>query len=1785
MASTKIDRSVDSPRFSSPVKIRSVKDTRVVKDSSSASNSLPPEQARKALAKVIETWNMAKRNYFVSLTVNGKEIILVKDPSGIAPGRIVSEAVAYYARMAVDLAKLDPDPNRKKVYQADFNKLVAGYLEMINLANNGENGGGAAWALRVKDGKPILAPEVGTSAVHSASDADIDFLRALIQAKNLVSEGIWQDNSEYSALINRLEPFAKKLFHEENGRHLLKPSEDWEKKDGKNIYFTDYNDPETGQLIAKYFQQTGNSANKNFWEKVASDTYLTLLETIKQVGYIPAHSDISVDTSGNITVSAKEEAGGPSLQTWDGVRGPWRLSGGLKDYLAKNPQYKDQLKRYLDNYENMLNDGMPLAMVAALYLPLALALGEKKLASEMWQRVVEGFGRKSVYAELDKYYQTTSIANGLIAALKVSPPVSLSSLESEIDKSGSNPHFKNIKKDPQSEKFLQDNFSDLYQGQLVKDYNYIHKVFFSSLAKMSLKESLAVIDTLLFNIQENDSYLDPDKPKESLEAHSINNLDRMSLWLKKLELLSLDYPPDTKKIGEILATLSENDPEKKVFLGLEFNDFRDKLLSGDNFNSLVQSLLRLDKADLAKLKPQIKALADFTDIDGTRLFKKTDPRYLVLAHLMGNPIDLKNLPQGDPYKIYETTYNHEGKNVKLELRPTVPLLVVLVDKDEIINAFSSRDSFLGDLFEKSSDDRSKFVFRADFEKSLDSLEKRGGIKPELATKLRAIWLSKIGSKAIASYDVYIDGKYYGTEKYNTADYTASHKKAFDRLIAEKSLSFFNQKMLMQIAEQEALELARAGKKESVNQVLAKYSSLLSDPYRQDLKDKIALIQYNFFADSASLSFLATRAKAIRAELRSYSDDQSMRIEGELKVTNTDYSVYRYLTNMEILKVTQDWESAREYLEILKGVDYQSITHEQTVNIAQLNLLIEQYYSSSDIVEKNKLLTEIAERYQEADFQGYKLTTQLEFTRLAVNQLIANLGDMNALKQYQAKLNKLPSPSKIQFPQERSLLQGVEVSGSELLSRLAQTDQFQAKREEALKQAKKLIATFKNYSNPSLQDKRLAIATYQTLASLESKENPREAKKYYTESLLLLKTLTNPNKQDRKSFISAHLGLANLALQDEDYGSAEANFKSIINNQDFMAILDQLDQFYLLTGLANSLASQVIDGNKNKLAELKDLLLSIEDLNNKLQSVLEEQPSLQEYNKQDFSDSSGRLLFVVKNSNQATYTMNNDQRVLGIRAGGESLIYNFDLQRITHWNSQEISKSSQLDLRNFIKGGSKLIIENHLEGEINDNYTYQRVETVELRSGPRSNQKVKMKISDNKGQELISIDLSYLRQLALEGNSLGASPFEFKETYDFNGNELIIKLETTSDNGPYTSSYTYDLTTKQLIKVNHYNLDSDLTRAELLTQANYYRSLADKTSSNGSIETKDLLKIFDNDYQLVFEKTSSIFPNLEEAIAVKESDLVAIFGANNKATWEQYFIKPVNSKFLKPGYLLFKLEAERFIRVKPSRTDEEKKQKAQLLALWARTRYLSIDLGMAKLESLKIDETNSRTSWQFAYDALTWSATGPYNNLFTMAKTAQANKDQDSQEFAKLAKKYDSLADSQEKETLDGKPIIPTISTSNIDDTTLNLPDDRRWLTTLELKVNMLRLKALGAEANDKLEDTEKFYNEALVLLENAKRTHGDFWFIEEAKQDISEALEGGSFYRLLDIVVDQDSLNQAIKHFEAYQANTPARLLKKRIMQIHLQQKAIEFDPSLLLYRLAHRARQNLQLVLAEILD
>ncbi|HAR64364.1 MAG TPA: hypothetical protein DCS13_12940 [Candidatus Margulisbacteria bacterium] len=335
-----------------------------------------------------------KNQYLI--IVDGKGFI--QDPS--QSGKIVSEGQSYWQLINAKMAEVDPNQARK--YQENFDKLLEGTKYMAVLAvESGNTGVFPAWKVKLESGKIVLDTDEYGKTANSASDADMDLIRSLINAQKLVDANVWVDKG-YGAYAKELIDSATfgnaALFRDEQGVRVQRPSEDWDA-----FHFTDYLSPATCLDIAGFAKKSKMGEDyANYWTKAANDSLKLYQEAFADTGEFPANIEFNVTNES--TVEAKPINN--SKQEYDGIRSPWRIADYIMSNKIDNTDVINFAKKVLAKGANVRYTKVGLD--AAMYLPLAAAVDNKGEIQRLFAAL------KNNAIGFSNYYEQTLILLSLL---------------------------------------------------------------------------------------------------------------------------------------------------------------------------------------------------------------------------------------------------------------------------------------------------------------------------------------------------------------------------------------------------------------------------------------------------------------------------------------------------------------------------------------------------------------------------------------------------------------------------------------------------------------------------------------------------------------------------------------------------------------------------------------------------------------------------------------------------------------------------------------------------------------------------------------------------------------------------------------------------------------------------------------------------------------------------------------------------------------------------------------------------------------------------------------------------------------------------------------------------------------------------------------------------------------------------------------------------------------------------------------------------------------------------
>lgn len=366
-------------------------------------SSLTMEQTREQLRN---TWNAVLKADGNRMLVRVGDAIYIQDPS--QGDQIVSEYV-YWLRIAADI-------HNTGVSTVEARNVAKGILKGLDKMTELSKGKiFPAWVVRVQDSQ-IKLDNRKDNPGDSASDADHDYVMALLVIRNNLKTGNWLSDKELNlstidARLNKLIIGLETQYKFEGGRYIMRPSADW---DRLYEYHPDYFSPETCFAIADYLSAF-DAERAGQWRQRGNDSFdflLTVLATFKDSSgnsYIPEKAYITA-TNGRFMITANPKF---NKQNWE-VRGAKRLASAL-NYIKPNENQIKLLINFLNNWRYHSVDGLD----AAVALPLAIQLGEHgtletaKIIKDAMQTAMG----KTVYVDMTKYYEVSLIAEALVGTL------------------------------------------------------------------------------------------------------------------------------------------------------------------------------------------------------------------------------------------------------------------------------------------------------------------------------------------------------------------------------------------------------------------------------------------------------------------------------------------------------------------------------------------------------------------------------------------------------------------------------------------------------------------------------------------------------------------------------------------------------------------------------------------------------------------------------------------------------------------------------------------------------------------------------------------------------------------------------------------------------------------------------------------------------------------------------------------------------------------------------------------------------------------------------------------------------------------------------------------------------------------------------------------------------------------------------------------------------------------------------------------------------------------------
>lgn len=322
----------------------------------------------------------------------------IQDPS--QNNQIVSEGQSYWMILSSDMARLDP--KNANLYQRNFDSILNGTKSMIQLSKDARNAGEfSAWKVKKDDtGKVVLDKDKFGFTCNSAADADLDLIRALTYAQDLAKQGVWVDKG-YSDLAKKLIVHAKdNLFKNVKDVLVMKPSEDWD-----SFNFSDYLAPATCAEIASFAKEYGmDSSVYDFYNKAATDSMVLYKEILADVGEFPSHVKFLIKDKNNITVTRVNN----TAQSYDGIRSPWEIGRYIISANEDLSEEKTAVQSLMAGEKKGYNFTAQTQMDNAMYLPLAVGVGDSKSIDKISRNIASGS------MPSNKYFENTLYLLGVI---------------------------------------------------------------------------------------------------------------------------------------------------------------------------------------------------------------------------------------------------------------------------------------------------------------------------------------------------------------------------------------------------------------------------------------------------------------------------------------------------------------------------------------------------------------------------------------------------------------------------------------------------------------------------------------------------------------------------------------------------------------------------------------------------------------------------------------------------------------------------------------------------------------------------------------------------------------------------------------------------------------------------------------------------------------------------------------------------------------------------------------------------------------------------------------------------------------------------------------------------------------------------------------------------------------------------------------------------------------------------------------------------------------------------
>jgi hypothetical protein len=362
----------------------------------------PLDYAKKLGPTLRSTWDTVVNNTGLGLMVRVGDAIYIQDPSD--NNKIVSESV-YWLSISGRAHYFGVSTVES---QAFFDGMLIGVDNMVALAR-ADKGAGVfpGWVMRIdkETGQLILDKTTDAAARNSASDADHDLIMGLLIAIDNVRQGIWEDHG-YAQRLNQLIGAAEGEYTLIAGTYVLQPSEDYSATEKEHDFRIDYHSPATCFALAQYLESKGDPVKAKQWVKRGQDSIKVYIATLKACNRIPSKAWIS-EKNGALVVTPY------GTQGYDGIRGPERLAEALR-YVTLSPDDQKIVENYLSRWgETYTVPGLD----AAVYLPLAIHVGDTNAAERLSEQIVGDMSDVSIYKDQRKYFQISVIAKSLLEVL------------------------------------------------------------------------------------------------------------------------------------------------------------------------------------------------------------------------------------------------------------------------------------------------------------------------------------------------------------------------------------------------------------------------------------------------------------------------------------------------------------------------------------------------------------------------------------------------------------------------------------------------------------------------------------------------------------------------------------------------------------------------------------------------------------------------------------------------------------------------------------------------------------------------------------------------------------------------------------------------------------------------------------------------------------------------------------------------------------------------------------------------------------------------------------------------------------------------------------------------------------------------------------------------------------------------------------------------------------------------------------------------------------------------